>query len=92
MGRMPELKDRIAMLEQQLSKLRERRRVQDSQRQRVQAQRAKKSELQKRLLVGGVVLRMVERGEIAEAQLKKWMNAGLTRAEDRALFGLEQPP
>ena len=92
MGRMPELKDRIAMLEQQLSKLRERRRVQDSQRQRVQAQRAKKSELQKRLLVGGVVLGMVERGEIAEAQLKKWMNAGLTRAEDRALFGLEQPP
>ena len=89
---MPEFKDRIAVLEQQLAKLRERRRVQESQRQRADAQRARKTELQRRQLVGTVLLGMVERGEIAEAQLRKWMNAGLTRAEDRALFGLEQPP
>jgi hypothetical protein len=87
---MAELKDRIATLEEELKQLRTRRRVQDGRRQRLETQQAKKTELRKRLLVGGVVLAKVARGEIAPADLLKWMTAELTRPEDRALFGV--PP
>jgi hypothetical protein len=33
------------------------------------------------------VLAKVERGEIAEADLRRWLDTALTREDDRALFG-----
>jgi hypothetical protein len=40
-------------------------------------------------LAGAVLLAKVETGEFEEEILKDWMSAGLTRDDDRALFGLE---
>lgn len=89
---MTELKDRIVTLEEQLKQMRARRRVQDTRRQRLESQQAKKAKLRKQLLVGSVVLAKVERGEIAEAEFRKWMDRGLTRAEDRVLLDLCPSP
>jgi len=40
-------------------------------------------------LVGAVVLSKVEAGDFEEVVLKAWMDAALSRPEDRILFGLE---
>jgi hypothetical protein len=39
--------------------------------------------------VGAVILAKVEAGEIEERTLKQWLNPAVTKAEDRALFGLQ---
>jgi hypothetical protein len=45
--------------------------------------------LRRKILVGAVVLAKVEAKEFDERVLRQWMDRELTRAEDRALFGLD---
>jgi hypothetical protein len=75
-------------MEQQLKVLKERHQKAEAKRKREQAQQAKKDEARRKLLAGTVVLEKVERGEIPEAQFRKWLDGELTEAEDRALFKL----
>jgi hypothetical protein len=42
--------------------------------------------------VGGVVLKLVERGEIEKSSLTKWLDGRLTRDEDKALFANYRNP
>ncbi len=65
------------------------------------AERKRAQELaeRRRSLIGSVVLDRVARGLIAEADLRSWLDEGLTSHTDRAAFDLpplqsvpEQPP
>lgn len=85
---MNKMEERIASMEQQLKALKERHQKAESRRKREEAQQARKDEARRRVVAGTVVLEKVERGEIAEAQFRKWLDSALTEAEDRALFKL----
>ena len=85
---MREMKDRIAILKQQLKTLQSQHVKSEAKRKREEAQRAKKDDTRRKLLAGTVVLEKVARGEIEEAQFREWLNGVLTQREDRALFKL----
>jgi hypothetical protein len=40
------------------------------------------------ILVGAIVLAKVDQGGLQESTLRGWLDTTLTRADDRALFGL----
>jgi hypothetical protein len=42
----------------------------------------------RKILVGAIVLAKVEQGVLEESVLRGWLKGGLTRPDDRALFGL----
>jgi hypothetical protein len=42
----------------------------------------------RKILVGGIVLTKVQQGEIDNELFRGWLDRALTRADDRALFGL----
>ena len=85
---MRNLGDRISELEARLKQLKARQQQIEIRRKRLEVQQARKEDTRRKILVGAVVLTKVERGEIGEGQLRKWLTEGLTRAEDRALFRL----
>ena len=41
-----------------------------------------------KMLAGAIVLARVAQGQIPEAEFRAWLDAALTRADDRALFDL----
>ncbi len=50
--------------------------------------RSRKEDTRRKILVGAVVLGLVEKGKLEEATLRRWLDAALTRADDRAIVGL----
>jgi hypothetical protein len=82
------MEERIASMELQLKALKERHQKAETRRKRDEAQKARKDEARRRFLAGTVLLEKVERGEITEAQFRKWLDSSLTEADDRALFKL----
>lgn len=88
---MPKLDQHIATLEDKLKLLKLHQQRSEARQRAVAAQRERKLETRRRILVGGVVLAKVKDGSIAESDLKRWLDAALTRPTDRALFGLDDP-
>lgn len=80
--------ERIDVLEQRLKQLRAQQNHQEARRRTVQARRTRREALRRKVLVGAIVLARVEQGLLEEEVLKGWLDPALTRAEDRALFGL----
>ncbi len=85
---MPKLDDQISTLQGKLSQLKLRHQHLEQRKQAIAAERARKLDTRRRMLVGGVVLDKVASGEIAAEQLRAWLDQTLTRAADRALFDL----
>jgi hypothetical protein len=83
------MEERIASMEQQLKTLKERHQKAETKRKRDEAQLARKNDARRKVLVGTVVLEKVERGEINDAQFRKWLDGALTEPDDRALFNLD---
>ena len=86
---MPKIDDRIEALEAKLKQLKVQHQRKEARARTVAAKKSRHEELRRKILVGAVLLAKVERGEFEEVVLKEWMSVALTRAEDRALFGLE---
>ena len=83
---MSKLEERIAATEQRLKALRTRQ-VRAATKQRARDARQKRQDdLRRKILLGGAVLELVERGEIEKPVLAKWLSTTLARAEDLALF------
>jgi hypothetical protein len=85
---MKNMEDRIVSMEQQLKTLRERHSKAEAQRKKDEARQVKIDDTRRKLLAGSVVLDLVQRGELDEAQLKKWLSKTLSEPADRALFSL----
>ena len=79
----------IAALEEKLRQLRAREQAVDARRRRLESQRARKADTRRKILVGAIVLAKVEHGEMDSALLGRWLEQGLVRDDDRALFGLQ---
>lgn len=87
---MPKLDDQISTLQQKLQLLKLRQQRLDARKRAGEALRERKAATRRKILVGGVVLAKVQRGEIDPEQFRGWLREALTRADDRALFDL--PP
>jgi cell division protein FtsB len=77
----------IAALEEKLRQLKAREQAIEARRRTLESRRSRKADTRRKILVGAIVLAKVERGEIARADLVRWLDSALTRADDRQLFG-----
>lgn len=82
------LEERIDALELRLRQLKAQQQRQAVRRRSIQSRRTRREEVRRKVLVGAVVLARVEQGLLEESVLRGWLDPALTRAEDRALFGL----
>ena len=81
-------KERIAALELKLKQLKEAQQRKEARARKTEGRRTRREDLRRKFLVGVVVLAKVEAGEIEEETLRQWLSPALSKAEDRALFGL----
>lgn len=80
--------EKIAQLEEKLRQLKAREQAVEARRRTLESRRSRKADTRRKILVGAVVLSKVERGEIDEAELRRWLDRSLTREDDRQLFQL----
>jgi hypothetical protein len=85
---MPKLDERIGSLETKLKQLKTLQQRREAQARSAAAKRARDDALRRKVLVGAVLLAKVEAGEFDETVLRRWMDAALTRPQDRELFEL----
>jgi hypothetical protein len=85
---MTKIDERIEALEVKLKQLKVQHQRREARARTVAARRARGQELRRKILVGAVVLAKIEEGVFEEAVLQGWLDAALTRADDRALFEL----
>jgi uncharacterized protein (DUF3084 family) len=89
---MPKLDDQISTLQEKLHQLKLRQQRLDARKRAMEAQRERKAATRRQILVGGIMLAKVARGEIDQEQFRDWLDQALIRADDRALFGLSPRP
>jgi hypothetical protein len=53
------------------------------------SRRERAADTRRKILVGAIVLAKVEQGELDAGLLRGWLDAALTRDDDRRLFGFE---
>jgi hypothetical protein len=79
---------KIAELEEKLRQLKAREQAVEARRRTLESRRSRKADTRRKILVGAIVLAKVEQGELPQERLQSWLDAALTRADDRGLFGL----
>ena len=89
---MAKIEERIETLKERLKQLEVRKTRAEARKRSLLARRARKDDTRRKILAGALVLTRVEQGKISEAEFRLWLEAGLTRADDRALFGLPALP
>jgi len=82
------LDDRISTLEQRLKQLKAQQQQLTQRRRTFESRQARKEDTRRKILAGSIVLAKIEQGALDGAVFQKWMDEGLTRADDRALFKL----
>ena len=85
---MPGIEDRIADLERRLKQAKALKQQQVARERAADKKRQRSEDTRRKILVGAVILAKVEHGEWPKERLREWMDKALTRADDRALFGL----
>jgi hypothetical protein len=60
----------------------------EARRRSLESRRSRWDDTRRKILVGAIVLAKVEQGVLEESVLRGWLKGALTRADDRALFGL----
>ena len=87
---MAKVDERILALEAKLKQLKVQHQRKEARARTTAAKRTRHEELRRKILVGAIVLAKVEDGSFDKNILNGWLEAALTKAEDRALFGLEE--
>jgi hypothetical protein len=85
---MPKIDSRIESLEAKLKQLKVQQQRREQRARALSSRRERRDELRRKILVGAIVLAKVDAKEFDEATLLGWLDATLTRADDRALFEL----
>jgi len=79
---------KITELEAKLKQLKERQQAVEARQRTLESRRSRKADTRRKILVGAVVLAKVERGELSESDLRRWLDQALVRSDDRGLFGI----
>jgi hypothetical protein len=85
---MVKLDERISSLETRLKQLKTRQARIDARKRALTSSRARKDDTRRKILVGAIVLARAEQGRLPHEELRAWLDAALTRPDDRALFDL----
>jgi len=85
---VPKIDDRIATLETKLKQLKTRQARLEARKKALASRRARKDDTRRKILAGAIVLARVAQGQIPQAEFRAWLEAALTRPDDRALFEL----
>ena len=83
------LDERIAGLEQRLKQLRTHQARVQARMRTVVSRRERREDTRRKILIGAIILAKIDQGAFDGALLKGWLDAALTRADDRALFDLK---
>ena len=83
------LDERITGLEEKLKQLRTRQQRIEARKRALLSRRERAADTRRKILVGAIVLAKVEQGELDAGVLRGWLDAALTRDDDRRLFGFE---
>ena len=86
----PKLDERISGLEEKLKQLKTRQARIEARKRALLSRRVRKDDTRRKILIGATVLARIDRHELDHAELEAWLDAHLTRDDDRALFDL--PP
>ncbi len=89
---MPRLTERISELETKLKQLKTRQQRIEARARATASRRARKEDTRRKILIGATVLARVDRDELDHADLLAWLDAHLTRDDDRELFELPPKP
>jgi hypothetical protein len=85
---MPKLDPRISELELKLKQLKTQQQRIDARARALASRRARQDDTRRKILIGATVLARIERHELDHEELQAWLDAHLTRDDDRALFEL----
>jgi hypothetical protein len=85
---MVKLDERITTLETRLQQLKVRQARIEARKRALSQRRARKDDTRRKILAGAIVLAKVEQGLLDPALFRSWLDAALTRVDDRALFEL----
>jgi len=85
---MVKLDERISSLETKLKQLKMRQTRLEARKKSLASRRARKDDTRRKILVGAIVLARAEQGQLPHQELRAWLDAALTRPDDRALFDL----
>ncbi|MDP9014744.1 MAG: mobilization protein [Pseudomonadota bacterium] len=85
---MPKLTDRISDLETKLKQLKVRQQRIEARARALASNRARKEDTRRKILIGATVLARIDAHQLDHTELQSWLDAHLTRADDRALFDL----
>ncbi len=83
-----EITERIGTLEERLKQLKAKAQSAAARQRTSESRRTRRDDTRRKILVGAIVQAKVDQGVIDAAQLRGWPDGALTRADDRALFGL----
>ena len=86
------LDERISGLEEKLKQLKTRQARLDARKRALASRQERKADTRRKILAGAIVLARVEQGKLSEAEFRSWLDAALTRPDDRVLFDLPAAP
>jgi hypothetical protein len=89
---MSKVDEQIASLEEKLRQLKARQQKTIARQRAFESHRERRNDTRRKILIGAVVLVRVKQGRLPETELRAWMDAALTRTDDRALFALSERP
>ena len=87
---MPKTLERIEALEERLKQLKAKQQKIDARKRAQESREARQADTRRKFLAGAIVLAQIERDALANSKFRQWVDASLTREDDRALFNL--PP
>ena len=82
------IREGIESLEERLKQLKAKQYRMEARRRSLASRRSRRDDTRHKILVGAIVLAKVEQGVLEEHVLRGWLNAALSRADDRSLFDL----
>ena len=85
---MPKLDEQILTLQQKLRQLQLRQQRTDARKRAINGVRERKADTRRKILLGGLILEKLRQGQLDRPLIEAWLDQALTRAGDRALFGL----
>ena len=85
---MAKLDERISGLEEKLKQLKTRQARLDARKRALASRQERKSDTRRKILLGAIVMSRIDQGKLEQKTVNAWLDAALTRPDDRALFGL----
>lgn len=89
---MATIDERIAALEAKLKQERAKKQKVEARKRAVEQKLQRANDTRRKILAGALVLELMERDEATRQRFMQRLDAYLTRADDRALFGLTGKP